>query len=432
MAETYFDKENFPKKDITNSQVYHFYFALESNDIELLQKLSVWYDKRFSSPQPGIETFLCKEICNESLCVWEICNLHKCSERQTNSILSALLQSNATKVQPIKAYVCCFSADTPIKVFCNDFIGSASAKEISDLSSELLNAQGEKKFDLKLFTKATTVQVEDCFKNDEKNWIAECAKESITNNPALDFVEGSLLLNDLSIKIGKGTKTYRTYISEQLRCSSTDNDFKVNFEGSDSDPRYNNRILGEYDAKSRSIILYTSEIEKVAQSLNFNNMSPNCLYEILLKKVLIHEFAHAMLDERFNIKFNDEKPQGKWESSDSPWYKDLTSIAMEESVANRMTIEFIKRLNCYDANVREFVENFISTQQPEIYAFGLKQNDAHIDWRLWKYTKKASPNIPQSKDINFLDYINHSQEMPYTIEDYEKSLYGISYQIINK
>lgn len=433
MADTFLDNIKSPQINIENTKnTDSFYFALQTNDTELLEKVSSWYNKRFEYPLSGIGAYLCKVISDNSLCVWEICSLDKFSERKTNTILSTLLQSNATKVQPIKAYVCCFGTDTPIKIFYNDFIGTASAEEISDLSRELLNAQGEKKFDLKLFTKATTVQVEDDFTNNEQNWIAECTKESIANNPALDYVESSLLLNDLRIKVGKDTKTYKRYIFEQLGFSPAENDDEINFTGADSDPRYNNLILGEYDAMNRSIIMYTSIINSVAQSLNYRNVSTSHLYEILFKKVLIHEFAHAMLDERFNVMSNDRKLQGQYHPSENIWYKDFASIAMEESVANHMTIEFIKRMKCDDVNVKAIVEDFIRLQQPAIYAFGLRQNDAHIDWRMWKYTKKASPNIPQSKDINFLNYINHSQEIPYSIEDYEKSLYGIAYQIINK
>ena len=104
------------------------------------------------------------------------------------------------------------------------------------------------------------------------------------------------------------------------------------------------------------IVLFPENIEKTAEKQELKE-------ELVYLIVLIHEMAHAMMDKK--------RTEGSKRS--------LFAQAMEESLANRITLEWFKKYEEKSFNqVRKFIEN-----QPTIYNFGIKQHNANVDWTKW-------------------------------------------------
>ena len=96
--------------------------------------------------------------------------------------------------------------------------------------------------------------------------------------------------------------------------------------------------------------------------------------ELLYHIVLIHELAHAMMDKN-HLSLNS-----------------LFSRAMEESLANMITLQWFDVFDDFNDfnmnNVKEFIENC----QPIIYKFGTSQFKACVDWNKWRDRDKNMHN----------------------------------------
>lgn len=107
--------------------------------------------------------------------------------------------------------------------------------------------------------------------------------------------------------------------------------------------------------------------------------------KILCKKVIIHEFAHALMDP---TNWQSELVSKKSKIVFAPRQKNLcpntTSDAdrfMEESLANMLTLQYFN-----EVAKEEFdpVEDFIAKRQPAIYRFGITQFELKTDWTKWR------------------------------------------------
>lgn len=111
-------------------------------------------------------------------------------------------------------------------------------------------------------------------------------------------------------------------------------------------------------------------------------------YDILYESVLVHELGHAIMDAWNIIKTENDTmtlvhPSDK-NGQDMPWekfsfYRTLPEIAMEESMANCITLNWF---NCKSEKEYNAVKNFIGGQKAD-YQFGLYQHRALADWQLW-------------------------------------------------
>ncbi len=137
------------------------------------------------------------------------------------------------------------------------------------------------------------------------------------------------------------------------------------------------KVLGYYSksdediCKGPHIVLCPEEIERAAQNANIS-------FELLFSKVLIHEFAHVLMD-----KFETDK-QGKVIKNST---KTLYSKAMEESLANMIT------LHCFNREDLKKVNDFMLYHQPAIYQFGVNQFGIKADWTKWRDSDKNQPEL---------------------------------------
>ena len=140
------------------------------------------------------------------------------------------------------------------------------------------------------------------------------------------------------------------------------------------------RILGRYIyGSSPKIEICPELIEESAE-----NTDPKYIYA----KVIIHEFAHAMLDES-----NWSCFANKSESIENENYSRDFRIVMEESIANCITLHMFDSLKGKDSYDFAVVKKFIEENQPKPYQFGIAQFTAGIEPYKWRMMKdKISPS----------------------------------------
>ena len=108
------------------------------------------------------------------------------------------------------------------------------------------------------------------------------------------------------------------------------------------------------------IVLCPLSIKKAAEKAA--KIEPKIDETLLYRIVLIHELAHAAMD-------NDNNDN----------MKSIFAHAMEESLANMLTLEWFKNTDDY-IQVKKFIENL---EEP-IYQFGINLSEAGIEWTKWR------------------------------------------------
>lgn len=127
-------------------------------------------------------------------------------------------------------------------------------------------------------------------------------------------------------------------------------------------------------------------------------------FETLLTEVMVHELGHAMMDRYCR----DSKAQNC-----SP--RDIFSKAMEESLANTITLFYFQK----DSKKCKDVRCFIEKDQPVIYQFGAYQFDVGVDWTKWRDSDKNMPSLKDWFDKCFSDG-KIRKPLDYSISDYDK------------
>lgn len=149
-------------------------------------------------------------------------------------------------------------------------------------------------------------------------------------------------------------------------------------------------VLGYYTrededgCKGPHIVLCPENIEDAASDSNLKDKK-----ELLYQIVLIHELAHAMMDKN-HVSLNS-----------------LFSNAMEESLANMITLQWFDALN--RSNYHK-VKSFVETQ-PKIYKFGINQFKAGVDWTKWRDSKKMHKLLKEWFKNCFVKRINQPQKI---------------------
>lgn len=117
-------------------------------------------------------------------------------------------------------------------------------------------------------------------------------------------------------------------------------------------------VLGYYtrededDVKGPHIVLCPENIEEEAKSQNIH-------LDVLYSMVLIHEFAHAFMDQLFDftLEYNDDNKSYDFALKEVlNASKSISAVAMEESLANRITLEWFKK---FDEKNYSVAEHFI-------------------------------------------------------------------------
>lgn len=140
------------------------------------------------------------------------------------------------------------------------------------------------------------------------------------------------------------------------------------------------------------IVLCPENIEKLSKVTKIP-------FKVLFSKVLVHELAHAMMDNSKNLPST------------------LEAKAMEESLANMITIEWFKE---YASEDEKYVKHFIDNWQSSIYKFGIWQDKIDATWDDWRRsTKQATPKLEEWFDLCFSE-----GKIKIPIEDYTKEIYN--------
>lgn len=153
--------------------------------------------------------------------------------------------------------------------------------------------------------------------------------------------------------------------------------------------------------KGPHIVLGSDEIEEsVADPLSF---------KVLFTKVLVHELAHAIMDKYLDEQ--NEKNKNNWPNSKETW-------AMEESLANMITLQCFKEFAPDDY---PYVLNYIDQRQSALYQFGIWQEQIGANWKKWRdNSKQGTSQIKEWFNKCFVDgYIRIPKEY-YTKEMFDK------------
>lgn len=142
--------------------------------------------------------------------------------------------------------------------------------------------------------------------------------------------------------------------------------------------------------KGPHIVLYPKAIYESKANVPFN---------ILFAKVLVHELAHALMDNSRN------------------WPSTLEAKAMEESLANKVTLDVFEN---YAHEDLKYVRNYIDNWQSSIYKFGIWQDKIDAVWDYWREsTKQLTPKLEEWFNLCFSE-----DKIKIPIEDYTKGIYN--------
>ena len=173
---------------------------------------------------------------------------------------------------------------------------------------------------------------------------------------------------DIPILLKKGPYKYEDHWEE----------IKEHPQKEDYRPKGN--VLGYYTRKDEDkcngphIVLFPETIQESA-----NNNTKH--FKVLMAKVLVHEIAHALMD-KYRIVDGDSLC---FTDSNKNWPVTLEAKAMEESLANAMTLYVFKK---YATNEDyKYVYDYIFNQ-PAIYQFGIWQEQIAADWKKWYDSSK--------------------------------------------
>ena len=89
-------------------------------------------------------------------------------------------------------------------------------------------------------------------------------------------------------------------------------------------------------------------------------------------------------------------------------------VAMEESLANMITLKLFNRYPDDFKSVKEFIKD-----QPPFYKFGIHQYEAGVDWKKWRESDKQSS---QKLEEWFNQYFSNG-EINIPIKDYKREIY---------
>lgn len=129
------------------------------------------------------------------------------------------------------------------------------------------------------------------------------------------------------------------------------------------------------------ILLWPDKILEVAKDIDMDA-------KLICKKVIIHEFAHALMDP---TNWKSEKDFAPQQKNQGPKITSDADRFMEESLANMLTLKYF-----HEVAKEEFdpVEDFIAKRQPAIYQFGITQFELKTDWTKWRdYKANKTPDF---------------------------------------
>lgn len=163
--------------------------------------------------------------------------------------------------------------------------------------------------------------------------------------------------------------------------------------------------------KEVKICICPELIEDFADSIGIDK-------NIAYAKVIVHEFAHAMMDEHNLVSLDNDKPHlntVKTVSNKLSFRNPYFRFVMEESVANCITLNKFNAssLENFDSVINDVIK-FIE-HQPDAYKFGIKQSNAKIKVCKWRALKDK---IDENKADEWLKKYFENNE-PYSTEAFD-------------
>jgi len=156
----------------------------------------------------------------------------------------------------------------------------------------------------------------------------------------------------------------------------------------------------------------------------------NLSAEILFYIVYIHELAHASMDNTLDAKetpetyYNDGASYFLTRTKEDTFpLSDKCANYMEESLANLITLNYLDWYSevTEDKRYHDAAIKFIGQQAP-MYAFGVDQFNATVDWTKWRDYKKKNKE-PDKKLLawydKFFDACGERKDVVYSKEDFD-------------
>lgn len=152
---------------------------------------------------------------------------------------------------------------------------------------------------------------------------------------------------------------------------------------------YSTELLGcyfsshEWNNDYPVIFICPKRIEEAINSLKYKPGLENISTTVLFAKVLVHELAHAIMDQTnkldgrgFLVKYGQQQKKSE------------ADLFMEESLANMITLQYFAAVKDKIDNDDYAIVKEIMNHQPNAYRFGIAQYEQiHTNWTLWRNNK---------------------------------------------
>jgi|GEM_PF-6007403 len=144
-------------------------------------------------------------------------------------------------------------------------------------------------------------------------------------------------------------------------------------------------------------------IEKAAEDifakLGNTEIELSTIINLVYTIVIMHEFAHALLDEtNYAVLGEENEPLFEKHERKTYGYSDVFRFVMEESLANTIMLNLLSDKNKLDGKYKELHESLFEItkkfveSQPRAYRFGLKQFEAKVVPCKWRTMKDRIDN----------------------------------------
>ncbi len=229
--------------------------------------------------------------------------------------------------------------------------------------------------------------------------------DTITQSSVIDFCDKIMTKGDLAgiswqYVNGERRKYWMSYLKTRITVKLVEGkdmpepNIPKSYKPKDIETRKDTEVikdtewLGCYCSDTMEILLCPERIKNASNNLynklrpeDKTNISQDYCEQVIFAMVLIHEFAHAILDPTNLADRTIRKPVFDFNINE-----DLRFF-LEESLANMIMLKYFDA--SFGKESKEFllVEKFVDSQS-YAYSFGLKMYDAKdVDWSLWRDRK---------------------------------------------
>jgi len=298
----------------------------------------------------------------------------------------------------------------PLFVNVKNNISAEDSNVLYDLLIDYLQAGNNGYVETKDIEKALSFDIDYEFSKKETEVINRTLLDSLSIRPEfltepLPILANALLNLNFRIKC----------------CDSAEMVSYENYLGLDSQKDNNgqtilmSKILGRYSSSKKEIQICPSLITQVAQDLFFVDCDNDRTRDALIRKVLLHELSHLILDA--SIEYNHFAGFQR-KSIEGSYCNGIELHAIEESLANYLCLWYCAKIYGTDSDTFRVADYFIRNCQPLMYKFGTEQYSAHVDWTKWSEKKNgtfSSQFLHKAKEW-YDEFVVGNK--PYTANDY--------------